>query len=169
MRFRPGGGTTAASELNHPELTQGQRSQQIRCQRTFSNNDGGQPPEHQTNRFWSGVDGDSYSLDVHLEGGGDVGGVLLVPAAVEAFGVGVGPTGDRGLSGRSCRHTTKHWCYRRRRWTGPGWTPDPASSSCSGFQDPQPRSEVGVVLSAQNVTKNKTQMIVRNLRSFYAN
>lgn len=33
-------------------------------------------------------------LYIHFKGGGDVGRVELVPAAVEAFGVGVGPTGD---------------------------------------------------------------------------
>lgn len=42
-----------------------------------------------------------HSLDVHLEAGGDVRRVLLVPAAVEAFGVGVGPAGDHGLPRRS--------------------------------------------------------------------
>lgn len=42
-----------------------------------------------------------HSLYVHLEAGGDVRGVQQVPAAVEAFGVGVGATVDRGLPRRS--------------------------------------------------------------------
>lgn len=44
-----------------------------------------------------------HSLHVHFEGGGDVRRVQLVPVAVEAFGVGVGSAGDRGLPRRSCR------------------------------------------------------------------
>lgn len=45
-------------------------------------------------------------LHVHLEAGGDVGGVGQVPAAVEALGVGVGAAGDGRLSRRSCTQTT---------------------------------------------------------------
>lgn len=52
------------------------------------------------------------SLDVHFEAGGDVGGVLLVPAAVEALGVGVGPTGHRGLPRRSCRQKSRETSVR---------------------------------------------------------
>lgn len=43
-------------------------------------------------------------LHVHLKGGGDVGGVGQVPAAVEALGVGVGAAGDGRLSWWSCNH-----------------------------------------------------------------
>lgn len=35
-----------------------------------------------------------YLLYVYFKGSGDVRRMLLVPAAVEAFRVGVGPTGD---------------------------------------------------------------------------
>lgn len=33
-------------------------------------------------------------LYIHFKGSGDVCGMLLMPAAVEAFGVGVGSTGN---------------------------------------------------------------------------
>lgn len=46
-------------------------------------------------------------LHFHLKGGGDVGGVDQVPAAVEALRVGVGAAGDGRLSGRSCNHRDK--------------------------------------------------------------
>lgn len=57
-----------------------------------------------------------HSLDVHLEAGGDEGGVLLVPAAVEAFGVGVGSTGHHRLSRRSCRQKSTRRTVRARHW-----------------------------------------------------
>lgn len=38
-----------------------------------------------------------HLLYVHFKGSGDVRGVELMPAAVEAFRVGVGSTGDCGL------------------------------------------------------------------------
>lgn len=44
-----------------------------------------------------------HLLYVHFKGGGDERLVELVPAAVEAFGVGVGPTCDCGLSGGNYR------------------------------------------------------------------
>lgn len=46
-----------------------------------------------------------HLLHVHLKGRGDVRRVQLVPAAVEAFGVGVGSTGDCGLPRGDCRES----------------------------------------------------------------
>ena len=48
-------------------------------------------------------------LYVHFERGGDVRSVELVPAAVEAFRVSVGSTGDRGLPRRNYREREKKY------------------------------------------------------------
>ncbi len=45
----------------------------------------------------------NYLLYVHFKSSRDVGRVQLVPAAIEAFRVGVGSTGDRGLPRRNYR------------------------------------------------------------------
>lgn len=57
-----------------------------------------------------------HLLHIDLEGGGDVRRMHLVPAAVEAFRVGVGSTGDCGLPRDDYREQNKRCRVKKVSW-----------------------------------------------------